>query len=269
MDPVTIETAIKENIIIIKLPSHTTDLLQPLDKSCFRPLKLEWDKTLIKWQMENQRKLSKSEFADLLCETWNRGFKPATIISGFVSTGIYPVNRMKYPLSRFDPVKLAKYKQEKQNANQHQGMTNILQEPSQEHSNDSKSSETEVDGLNGGPCNNIPRKIHILENICLKQPNLEEKSIIQQAKEPNESLSPQIPEENPSLPGCSFESILLNKVKKTSASVAPRRKVDIRAKVVTTEEFLQGIKQKADERNAKENNKKKEKAIQNLKNVQK
>lgn len=42
----TIELAIKENISIIKLPAHTTDLLQPLDVACFNPLKTYYEKHL-------------------------------------------------------------------------------------------------------------------------------------------------------------------------------------------------------------------------------
>ena len=31
--------AMKENIVILKFPPHVTDVLQPLDVSCFAPLK--------------------------------------------------------------------------------------------------------------------------------------------------------------------------------------------------------------------------------------
>lgn len=116
LDLVTVENWVKENITIIKLPSHTTNVLQPLDKCCFRRLKLEWGKRLIKWQMENQRKLTKPEFADLQCETCHEALKPETVISGFVSTGMYPVKRLKYSISRFDTIKLERYIQLKQKA---------------------------------------------------------------------------------------------------------------------------------------------------------
>ncbi|XP_071043034.1 tigger transposable element-derived protein 6-like [Parasteatoda tepidariorum] len=41
-----IAKARSEKISILKLPAHTTDILQPLDKCCFRPLKMKWDKRL-------------------------------------------------------------------------------------------------------------------------------------------------------------------------------------------------------------------------------
>ncbi|KAG0716222.1 hypothetical protein GWK47_010228 [Chionoecetes opilio] len=39
MSATTIELAMRENITLIKLPSHCTDVLQPLDVACFNPLK--------------------------------------------------------------------------------------------------------------------------------------------------------------------------------------------------------------------------------------
>ena len=46
--------------------------------------------------------VDKSKFVDLLCEIWHDGIKPNNAISGSSSTGIWPVNREKYPLRRFD-----------------------------------------------------------------------------------------------------------------------------------------------------------------------
>ena len=58
-----INKAREENVTLLKLPPHTTDKLQPLDKCCFRPLKVEWDKTLHKWsQVNHSRRLQKKEF---------------------------------------------------------------------------------------------------------------------------------------------------------------------------------------------------------------
>lgn len=42
-----IELAIKNNVILLKFPSHLTDRLQPLDKCVFGPLKSMWDKELV------------------------------------------------------------------------------------------------------------------------------------------------------------------------------------------------------------------------------
>ena len=45
---------------------------------------------------------------DLLCEIWHDGMKPENAISGFSSTGIWPVNCEKYPLQRYDTRILSK-----------------------------------------------------------------------------------------------------------------------------------------------------------------
>lgn len=47
LDKTIIENAIKSRVTLLKLPAHTTDLLQPLDECCFTPLKLKWNERLI------------------------------------------------------------------------------------------------------------------------------------------------------------------------------------------------------------------------------
>lgn len=39
LDPASIELAVQENVSLLKLPAHTTDVLQPIDRSCFGPIK--------------------------------------------------------------------------------------------------------------------------------------------------------------------------------------------------------------------------------------
>ena len=57
-----------------------------------------------------RNRIDKSEFVDLLCEIWHDRVKPENVASGFSSTGIWPVNREKYPLC-FDARILSKYYQ--------------------------------------------------------------------------------------------------------------------------------------------------------------
>ncbi|KAJ8891194.1 hypothetical protein PR048_010709 [Dryococelus australis] len=73
-----------------KLPPHTTDLLQALNKCCFSPLKAKWNTELLKWQNKNQQHLQKkkNEFVDLFCSIWHEGLSPENVISGFKFTGI-------------------------------------------------------------------------------------------------------------------------------------------------------------------------------------
>jgi hypothetical protein len=98
-------------VSILKLPSHTTSLLQPLDVACFKPLKNAWDNRLLQFQRDNNfRQLGKSEMVDLICDVWNIGLNPANIKAGFLKTGIFPVDRNVYPTNLFHPVKFASYK---------------------------------------------------------------------------------------------------------------------------------------------------------------
>jgi hypothetical protein len=106
----TIHLAKENNISLIKLPSHTTDKLQPLDVSVFSPLKLLWDAEILAEQRNNGfSAISKGKFVDLLCKIWPRGMKESTIKSGFRSTGIFPVDRSKYPVNAFDSIKLVSF----------------------------------------------------------------------------------------------------------------------------------------------------------------
>ena len=65
------ENAKKENVVISKLSPHTSHVLQPMDLSVFRPLKLMWDEEIIKWQRRNYaRKLPKSTFSSIMSKIW-------------------------------------------------------------------------------------------------------------------------------------------------------------------------------------------------------
>jgi hypothetical protein len=92
-----IKYAKDNNVSLLKLPSHLTHQLQPLDKTCFKALKSIWDQRLVSYQRENNfRNIGKSESVDLLCEVWHKGLTEANVCSGFRETGIFPVNRTKY-----------------------------------------------------------------------------------------------------------------------------------------------------------------------------
>ena len=108
-----LEKAIEENVIIIKLPPHVTDKLQPLDVACFGPLKREWEKTLNNHisAVDPKQTMRKSTFVDKLSEVWHKGLSPENIKSGFHATGIYPVDRSKFPTDRIDPRLLKRYNQ--------------------------------------------------------------------------------------------------------------------------------------------------------------
>ena len=94
----------EEGIHILKLPPHVTDLLQPLDVSCFGPLKRCWEEALNKWINEFGVKepIRKARFVEKLCEFWHKGLSPENVIAGFSCTGIYPIDSTKYPCHHLD-----------------------------------------------------------------------------------------------------------------------------------------------------------------------
>lgn len=107
----TIELAETENITLLKLPAHTTDLLQPLDVACFAPLKSHYEKELTaRVHATGAREpLRKQDFVNLLAKIWRKGLTENNIKSGFRATGIYPVDSTKYKIARLDKVKLKTY----------------------------------------------------------------------------------------------------------------------------------------------------------------
>lgn len=112
-----IEEALKNNIQLIRFPSHLTDRLQPLDKCVFGPIKTSWDKMLVahgKSQMgKADSHLKKDKFGTLLGKVWSEAMIPKNIISGFVTTGVYPLDSARFPTDFFDPIDYRKYKQRK------------------------------------------------------------------------------------------------------------------------------------------------------------
>jgi hypothetical protein len=110
-----IQFARNNAITIVKFPSHTTHLLQPLDVAVFKPLKSMWDKRLSAFQRENAfQPISKAQFVDILSSVWIEGISERNIKSGFSCTGIYPVCSEKYPKSQFHQAKLTVYMSEQQ-----------------------------------------------------------------------------------------------------------------------------------------------------------
>ena len=47
----------------------------------------------------------------MLADVWHVGLSFKNVVAGFEATGIYPVNKSKYPVARFNPNTLQKYKQ--------------------------------------------------------------------------------------------------------------------------------------------------------------
>lgn len=104
-----IELARQENITILKLPPHTTHLLQPLDLAVFKSVKNIWEQKLVKWQRHNiGRKLPKKMFSTFIAETWKET-QANVIISGFRKAGIVPFDDKVVAREKFDTEALKRW----------------------------------------------------------------------------------------------------------------------------------------------------------------
>lgn len=109
VDDKVVALAVENNITILKLPAHTSHLLQPLDLAVFKSFKAIWDKSLVKWQRQNVgTKLRKQNFAKMFAEAWQET-KPQVIRNGFKKGGIYPFNPAIIPKQKYDPAAYARW----------------------------------------------------------------------------------------------------------------------------------------------------------------
>ena len=89
-----VKTAAEHEVIVFCLPPHTTADSQPLDTSCFGPLKTYWSEACRQYLLSNPgRVITKFQFSKLFSEAWSKGMTIHNIVSGFRDTGIYPFNR--------------------------------------------------------------------------------------------------------------------------------------------------------------------------------
>lgn len=97
--PVAIRMAAEERVIVFTLPPNTTHLSQPLDKGVFGPLKVAWRRVCHKYLSDHPgHVIHRYVFSRLLSSAWIEAMTIRNILSGFHTTGIYPVNRNAIPL---------------------------------------------------------------------------------------------------------------------------------------------------------------------------
>lgn len=93
----------KNNIILIALCPNATHILQPLDVAFFRPLKMEWKKSVHCWRMEHSgQKINREVFAPILETTFKKMEKiPDIIKNGFRTCGLVPFNADNIRYSKY------------------------------------------------------------------------------------------------------------------------------------------------------------------------
>lgn len=254
-----IETAIyakNQQVIIVKLPAHTTDVLQPLDKTCFKTLKYTWDLNIIQWYRSNQRKMTKSEFVNILCSIWYDGLPSDNVKAGFTSAGIYPVDRKKYPVSRLDPEKLARYNAElKKKIEAADKSENAI--PSVEVSNPSDVYQPSSSNWSQPPPSNDSESA-VPSTSAECSVALSQSVTASPSTDRNSGSSTPMIRTSPSTPR-SFEMLLLQRLNKTVAPQKTRKKLASTAAIVTSEEWIAAEQKKKQEMEEKESRKKRKK----------
>ena len=88
-----IELACDNNVHLLCLPSHTTHLLQPLDVGIFKSLKSHYNKECKKYMAAHPGQMVTTEvIASLIGRAWSLSFTPVNIMAGFRKSGAYPLN---------------------------------------------------------------------------------------------------------------------------------------------------------------------------------
>ncbi|XP_062600580.1 uncharacterized protein LOC134262213 [Saccostrea cucullata] len=98
-----VDLAKLNDIIIVELPSHTSNWTQPFDRSVFKSLKSHWNTTLDDFIKKTGIAVGHKQFLRLFNIAWQAALTPSTIRNGFAATGIYPFNPHSIPDEAFAP----------------------------------------------------------------------------------------------------------------------------------------------------------------------
>ncbi|KAG0720424.1 hypothetical protein GWK47_048528 [Chionoecetes opilio] len=92
-----IEYAQENGIVILTLPPHTTDKLQPLDVSVFGPFKFHMRALFNDYALMNpQAHGTEHLLPEIASKAWLKSCTPSTVLSGYKATGIWPINRNSF-----------------------------------------------------------------------------------------------------------------------------------------------------------------------------
>lgn len=90
--------ASENDVQLLCLPSHTTQALQPLDKSFFKPLKSYFSQEARTWMINHKdRKLNRHNVSALIGNAWVKAATVNNAVSGFRATGIFPYDASVIP----------------------------------------------------------------------------------------------------------------------------------------------------------------------------
>ena len=97
-----LEYGIANDISLVALPPHTTHLLQPADRSFFKPLKSYWKTATNRHVRNTGMKITKFNVGKLVSEAWGKAAQVGTAVNGFAVCGINPFNSGVIPDHLYD-----------------------------------------------------------------------------------------------------------------------------------------------------------------------
>lgn len=93
-----LDLAVANEVILLCLPSHTTQALQPLDRAFFKPLKTYFFQEAKNWVLQHKnRKLSRTIISTLIGNAWGKAATVSNGAAGFRACGIHPYNPQAIP----------------------------------------------------------------------------------------------------------------------------------------------------------------------------
>lgn len=99
-----LEYCAQHEIELLCLPPHTTHVLQPLDRTVFKPLKTYYHHETNSFVHSNPTaSITKFVFGGIFNSAWRKGATVGNAVKGFECTGIYPFNSDKISTEKFLP----------------------------------------------------------------------------------------------------------------------------------------------------------------------
>ena len=103
-----IDFARSKGLLLLSLPPHTSHKLQPLDRSCFKPLKAAFNAACGKWMRNHAgRRICPEQIGQLFGEAFYRAATPENAKSGFEASGIVPFNNRIIPEEQYVAIQQA------------------------------------------------------------------------------------------------------------------------------------------------------------------
>jgi hypothetical protein len=87
-----LEFCFENNILLCRLPSHTSHKLQPCDVATFAPLKAAYRDQVDRLEQGGVNTIGKEHFTSLYSPARERAFTPKNIKAGFAASGLFPFN---------------------------------------------------------------------------------------------------------------------------------------------------------------------------------